>query len=222
MRRTNWRGIAGLLGLYIFLVSFFALSAFSEPEPDALSLVFPAIWACIGLVAVASRIRQDRLRWLHVLGEVLGEGICLSFGLVGVLMGVGLLALPKTDADPRLLAVICGLCGGFGLGSIAAPTRAARGTTLREGGLEMGGSVVPWDRFKTYRWLDDELGCDLILIGQDPGRVLGGIPITRRIELLVPVPAAEKAAVDAFLAQRIGRAPESLASLPQDGGTVED
>ena len=205
-RRTNWRSIAGWLALYVFLVAMTAWSAFSEREPNAYTLIIPAFWAGMALVFVSSRIRRDRHRWLHVLGAVLAGGLWLYFVLVAVLMGVGVLDLPKMSADPRLLAVVTGFWGGIGLGVIDVPFREARGTTFREGGMEIGGTGLPWGRFKTYRWLEDALGCDLVLIGPDPGRAFGGIPISRRLEWLVPVPPAEKAAVDAFLAERIGGA----------------
>jgi len=69
---------------------------------------------------------------------------------------------------------------------------------VRERGIEMCGRSLSWSRVVVKEWYPREAGFDLCL--SIPSRRLFTMPSARATEILVPVPATERPALEVFLA----------------------
>jgi hypothetical protein len=141
--------------------------------------------------------------------RVLASGwLTLAIGAVALASGV--LAL-RTSANPAdhpagpllFIAVIAFLTG------VAVLREYRIGTLVREGGIEIFGGFVPWSRVAVEDWSPREGGFVLTLLIHSPRRLFG-MQVMPDSELIVPVPAVERPAIEAFLAEHATAAVRGL------------
>ncbi len=185
----------GLLAL-VLIASLRAQSPGGLADPVFFVLV--AILLPAALLYGTSRGSEPRREETPV--RVLASGwLTLAIGAVALASGV--LAL-RTSANPAdhpagplvFIAVIAFLTG------VAVLREYRIGTLVRVGGIEIFGGFVPWSRVVVEDWSPREGGFDLTLLIHSPRRLLG-MQVMPDSELIVPVPAAERQAIEAFLAE---------------------
>ena len=155
--------------------------------------LWPFLWLCVCTLSLGSP-RRDAKSWL-----VLAAGL-LSLVNGAALLAVGLRILRAIanppDQLPRALLLV-GSVIFFVMGA-AALQESISGTLVRERGIQMFGTTQPWSRILVKDWQAREGGFDLHLTVLPPR--LFGMSVERDSEIIVPVPASERPALDVFLA----------------------
>jgi hypothetical protein len=102
----------------------------------------------------------------------------------------------------------------FGVGA-ATIQECLSGTLVRDRGLEIFGATHPWPRIIVKVWQECGGGFTLRLTILAPR--LFGMPSRRDLEMIIPIPATERPALEAFFAGHAATAGRSPAG---DTGTV--
>jgi hypothetical protein len=183
-RMPTWSKILVVLSLFMVLSVAFIRGI---PE-DLVSMIF-----CLGMVAVYLQThhpRRQTIRWLVLASGLISLVVAaslLSMGL-GVLQG-SLLRMP-----PWAMLILSAL---FLVGGAVTIWEGLSGTLVREHGLEIFGAIHPWPRVVVKDWQECDGGFALRLTIRSPR--LFGMPGRRDIEMILPIPAAERPALEAFL-----------------------
>lgn len=160
---------------------------------DSIGWVLPILylWILVNNQQMAVP-RRDARRWLvltsGLLGLATGASIA-SFGVRGLLTGHDLIGMPAwffffwsmTALVPGALAIL----------------ELVSGTRVREGGVEMFGRTLPWSGVAVKGWREGEGGTMLCLTVPYPRPF--GVPSGRDGEIVVPIPASDRPALEAFL-----------------------
>jgi len=166
---------------------------------DSLYLAFFSI---LLLWVVASILFGTTYRWSNPRRDtkpwrVLAAGLfALVIGTVA--LGFGLRALQTSEnpaghpAGPFILVALFGFVRGA-----TALQEYMSGTRVREHGIEVFGSFLPWSRVVVKDWHPSEGGFNLALTIHSPQRF--GMRVTADGEVVVPVPASERSALEVFL-----------------------
>jgi len=152
------------------------------------------LWYVVWMLSLSSP-RRDAKRWL-----VLASGL-LSLVIGAVALAVGLRALQAGKFSTLLVPAPFMLVASVMLFVVGAGAiqEYVTGTRVRDRGIELFRTIQPWSRIIFEDWQALEGGFDLHLTILPPrlfGRLSG-----RDSEAIVPVPAAERAALEAFLAE---------------------
>ena len=138
--------------------------------------------------------RRDARRWL-----VLALGL-FSLVIGAVVLAVRLLGLEAGDSSPYhfppgALLFVCTI-SLFAIGA-AVCEECVLGTRVREGGIQMLCTTTPWSRIVVKHWNAREGGFALHLAVLGPR--LFGMGVEAESEVIIPVSASERPALEAFL-----------------------
>jgi hypothetical protein len=178
------------------LVGPFALLQISSRKTD-LESTLPVTWMLAFFVWMLSlnSPRRDAERWL-----VLASGL-LGLVIGAVVLAVGLRALQAGTIWKQALPGPLLLVFSFMLlvAGAAAIQEYVTGTRVRERGIELFRTTWPWSRIVLKDWRAREGGFDLHLTILAPRWY--GRPWGRDSEVVVPVIASGRTALEAFLAE---------------------
>jgi hypothetical protein len=152
--------------------------------------------------------RRDRLLWA---GWVTA-GLALAGG--AGLVAFGVLALNPQFAPPKSAlfgppaVIIFGAL--FGLLGVYQIVEMLRGTVLREGGVVLFGLIRLWQEVAVDGWSPDEGGGFLLKLKISSPKVFA-LQVYPREAMVVPVAAADRPAIEAFLASHTARSPAPTA-----------
>jgi hypothetical protein len=184
----------------IFLISALMLIPAAMSGRDPSTWVFPMLFPWLAVNNLQSlNPRRDARRWL-----------VLASGLLVLVPGTMLLAIGSRNLHagnaPYGLPAWFPFCWSFPLfvSGAAAIQEFASGTRVREGGIEMFATTYPWSRIVVKGWHAREGGFALRLFIASPR--LFDVPCMPDRELIVPVPASERPALEDFLAGRTATA----------------
>jgi hypothetical protein len=191
------RAFTILLSVVVLLVLLPGLIRQADLSAWVLPVVF--LWMILNSLQ-ASITRRDERRWL-----VLASGL-LPLALGAMLLVVGARSLQAGDALFLGTPTWFPLCWSFSLFVVGAVMiqEFASGTRVREGDIELFGATRPWSRVVIKGWQEREGGSALRLSIASPWR--GEMPPGLDNELIVPVPASERPALEDFLAGRTATA----------------
>jgi hypothetical protein len=168
-------------------------AAFAGRAPNSLVAPILLSWAALSNSQSFSP-RRHRRRWLVLASGLIG----LAIGVVGLVVGLG---LTPWDSDlpflflSRPLVLVFAAC--FMVASGTQVRDALVGTRVREHGIEIFGRTHPPSRIIVKDWQDGEGESVLRLTVRAPR--LFDTPIARDGEVSVPVSAADRPALEAFL-----------------------
>jgi hypothetical protein len=173
----------------------FAAIAPSVARLDPLMLIVFLLCLYSSVEALLFNARRDTKRWL-----VFAAGL---FGMVGgvVPLALGIRALRAGEVptlDQPVLMMLASAVLFFVTGA-ATIMECLSGTRVRERGIEIFGTHLPWSRIVVEDWHSREGGSDLALTIRDSR--LFDMQIRRNSEGIVPVPASKRPALEAFLAE---------------------
>ncbi len=138
--------------------------------------------------------RRDAHRWL-----VLAAGL-FSLVIGAVVLAVRLLGLEQDDSSPYHVppGAIMLICTAvlFAIGA-AVCEESILGTRVREGGIQMLCTTTPWSRIVVKHWNAREDGFALHLTILGPR--LFGMGLEAESEVIIPVSASERPALEVFL-----------------------
>jgi hypothetical protein len=179
-------------------VLFFLPALIDRTDPSA--WVFPTLclFALVTNLQICSPRRYER-RWL-----VLASGL-LALVLGAMLLVVGSLDLKAGDALHVLspwVRYIWGLT--MFLPGVIMIQELVSGTRVREGGIEMFGVTRPWSQVVVNGW--NERGGGFALRLSLVPRLQREPPSEPASEIIVPVPASERRALEEFLNARVATA----------------
>jgi hypothetical protein len=197
-------GCTILLVLAMFLV--ITATFLSENPRDLATPVF-CLWVVAGNLQGVHPRRQT-IRWLVLASGWLG--LVLAAMLLASELGAYQASLFGMSRGPKL--IFSALCLAVGVVTIR---EGLSGTLARERGLEIMGATHPWSRVVVKDWQDHDGGFALRLNLLSPR--LFGMPARRDLEMIIPIPATERPALEAFLAGHAATAGRSPAG---DTGTV--
>ncbi len=166
---------------------------------DSLFLVFFSI---LLLWVVASILFGTTYRWFNPRRDakpwrVLAAGsLALVIGTVALAFGLRALQTSENPASHPAGPFILIALFGFVRGATAIQEYGS-GTRVRERGIEVFGSFLPWSRVAVKDWHTREGGFDLALTIRSPQRF--GMRVTSDSEVVVPVPACERPELEVFL-----------------------
>ncbi|MFI5455149.1 MAG: hypothetical protein ACHRXM_06820 [Isosphaerales bacterium] len=187
-----WRGAAayGWARMFLFLG---VISLFIMINQKFFAHSFMLMIALV-LCALSFRLpRRDAKRWL-----VLAAGL-LSLVVGAVVLAVGLRAVQAGDRSayhlPGALMLVCSVIL-FVVGA-AVIQDSILGTRVRERGIEMFCTTQPWSRVVVKGWHACEGGFALHLAIISPR--LFGIPLEDESEIIIPVSASQRPALEVFL-----------------------
>jgi hypothetical protein len=162
-----------------------------------LLLLWPmwALWTFAYTLSLAS-VRRHAKRWL-----VLGAGL-LSLVMGAVFLALALRSLQTGEKPPYELPSLAMLLFSVVFFTIGAVTlqEHVSGTRVRERGIEMFSTTFPWSRVCLRGWHLREGGFDLYLSVR-PFRLVSQPSRDRDSQFIVPVPAAQRPALEAFLTE---------------------
>lgn len=169
--------------------------------PGAVSIKDPLMRAVmiVMVLAVASGLHSGNPR------RDARRRLVLASGLLVLAVGAILLALGSRDFPVGELSmsemlsvfmiVLAVLSFVFGAATIQ---ESLSGTRVREGGIELFGMTRPWSRVIVTEWHEREGGFGLGLTVRSPW--LFGMSYARDLEIIVPVSASDRLALESFLA----------------------
>jgi len=192
---------AAAFGFYLVPILLWLIVMAKSPD-DSLYLAFFSI---LLLWVVASILFGTTYRWSNPRRDtkpwrVLAAGL-LALVIGTVALGFGLRALQTSEnpaghpAGPFILVALFGFVRGA-----TALQEYMSGTRVRERGIEVFGTFLPWWRIVVCGWHPREGGFDGVLYLAIPSLRLFRVPVTPDAEVCVPVPAAERPALEVFLA----------------------
>jgi hypothetical protein len=185
--RKAYRVVLGLAALGTLPIAIIG----ADPSIRALPLLYLCLW--LNDLQINGP-RRDARRWL-----------VLASGLVALASGALMLAIASRHPHggaaffgvwfPLVFAV-------FFIGAGLPTTHEfVAGTRVCEGGIEMFASAQPWSRIAIQGWEQRE--GDLMLRLRVHSPRLGGLRVARDGEVVVPVPASERPALEDFLARHV-------------------
>jgi len=174
--------------LFLGLISLFIMI-----NQNRLALSFILMISLV-LCALPFRLsRRDAKRWL-----VLASGL-LALVIGAVVLAVGLRAVQAGDRSAYhltgALMLVCSVIL-FVVGA-ALIQDSTLGTRVRERGIEMFCTTQPWSRIVVKGWHAREGGFALHLAIISPR--LFGMPLEDESEIVIPVSASERPALEVFL-----------------------
>ncbi len=179
-----------------FLVAFYALAI-----GWSTALFFALLYSSSITGRFATIPRRDKARWsIWVPAGVL---MVASVGLIG--FGVGALSPPFKPPNPttseRIFETFYLLAGvGCGVGAVYQFVDAFQGTVLRDRGIEVFGMFFPWSRVVIETWLPDDDEGSLLKLKTLAPKLLG-VKLALDSEVVMPVSASDRPAVESFLNQ---------------------
>jgi hypothetical protein len=195
-------------------------AAFSSRQLSSLAAPLLLLWAAVNNFPAFLPRRHAR-RWL-----LLASGL-LSLMIAATVLAVGLWAGPTGEESmfpgwPRVLVLILAVL--LFAGGAREMREWHRGTLLRERGIEIFGRTHPLSRiiFKGWQEVDGE---SMLRLAMRAPRLFD-VPFGDDRELVVPVPASERPALEAFFAApaaTVGRSRvgEEMGRLPETSSTGE-
>jgi hypothetical protein len=209
------RGEHSTVAAYVVIVVSLGLAvAAIASDGTANSLVIPIwlLWSSVNTLSVSTR--RDAKRW-----PVLTNG-SLVLVLGAVALATGLQTLGAGVHSPSVLPgpLMLTFSAIFFVIGAAAVQEYVTGTRVRERGIEMFWFTRPWSRIVVKDWRTHEGGFDLYINILCPQ--LFGFQYKRDGEVIVPVPAAERPALEIFLAghtttARQSRLGEDVSEFPE-------
>jgi hypothetical protein len=180
--------------LFLLLVSMFSIMMLSSNgSPWSIFFLFISVWSSISNQPLLSR--RDANRWL-----VLASGL-FTLVIGAMLLVRGLLVIQPGDHSeyglPRALLLIYSVIS-FVIGA-AVIQECFSSTRVRERGIEMFSQTRPWSRVVVKDWQAREGGFALHLSILRPQGFFA-MPLSLGSEIIVPVPASERRALEVFLA----------------------
>jgi hypothetical protein len=187
----TWSKILVVLGLFMVLSA-----AFISGKPrDLIGPIF--ILAPMVHHLQFSHPRRQTRRWLVLVAGLLllaSAAMCLAIGL-------GVFRASLFRMPPWVVLIFSALFLAVGVMTI---WEGLSGTLARERGLETFGEIHPWPRIVVKDWqeCDGEFALRLTVLSPR----LYGMSSRRDLEMIIPIPAAECPALQAFLAGRAANA----------------
>jgi hypothetical protein len=190
-RMPAWSKILVVLGMLMVLSA-----AFISGNPRDLVAPIFFLWVLVTNLQAVHPRRHTR-RWLVLASGWLGlvlEAMLLASGL-GVFQA-SLFGMP-----PWVMLIFSALL--LAVGGVTT-WEGLSGTLMRERGLEIMGASHPWSRIVVKDWQECDGGFALRLTVLSPR--LFGMPYQRDVEMIIPIPAAERPALEVFLAEHAATA----------------
>lgn len=155
------------------------------------------LFGSLGILQVWYFLRRDKHIWLAVLALLLLAGFGLRL-IAASITGVG-------EVAPKFLSVVCGIL--LLIGSASTYFNLTRGTRIYEAGIDTEWSFYPWEFICGFQWHSIGDNYDLVFRTTTPVVWILGIQVNpeRVVEILIPVPAADKPAIEALLSDRCER-----------------
>jgi hypothetical protein len=199
--QVNWLTWYSLIVCSLGLLAMIVVSATASKESVLMRLVLIwFLWGGANSALGSLNPRRDARRWLLVTSGL------LNLVLAAVVLAMGLQARqaaenPAAKLDSRLiffssvmfLVMLLAMGGG-------ALQESIWGTRLRERGIEMYLTTIPWSRVVVKDWRPREGGFDLTLSIRPPRLFGWAYAGNSNSEVIVPVPASERPALEGFLA----------------------
>jgi hypothetical protein len=179
---------------FLIVVSLGLLTLVAITDRTANALVIP-IWLLWSSVSdVSLNTRRDAKRWL-----VLTTGL-LGLVLAAVALASGLQELRAGGHSPPILygPLLLAFSVLFFVMGAAALHEYVSGTRVRERGIEAFCRIQPWSRIVVKDWRASPSGFDLYMTILSPR--FFGTPYGRASEVIIPIPAALRPALEDFLA----------------------
>ncbi len=190
-RRTR----TGCMILFVLGMFLVITAAFLSGNPRDLVVPIFFLWVLVTNLQTVHP-RRHTIRWLVLASGLLG--LVLAAILLASGLGVFQASLFRTQWFTLIFSALLLAVGGVTI------WQGLSGTLVRERGLEIMGATHPWSLIVIKDWQECDGGFALRLTLVSPR--LFGMPYGRDVEMIIPIPAAERPALEAFLAGRAATA----------------